>query len=138
VLFGEPGILRDRFEIHATHRDHAAIFARVAPAAPQPKGWPNAVLQSDRVMEIITARPGIRDRAIAAELGFSDAYVGVLRRIAALPEEIKKHMRPLGPLVTRTQVTGRDLRRLLAVRNRREQIAKFRALLATQAHPANA
>ena len=129
VLVGEPAILRDRFELHATRRGHAPAFTRVAPAPPRTKGWPNPVLQADRVQALLLAQPSSSNYELASHLGYTETYIRVLRHITQLPEEIRTHVRSLATVTVRAQVTGRDLRRLVAIRGSKQQVAAFRALV---------
>ena len=118
----------DRFPAHAFRKGQAVTLARTKPIRP-PVGSPNIVLQADRMEEVAAAMPGASDVAIAREMGVSSWWVGELRRIARLPEEIKRRVRALGERVLPSQISGLELRRIAALTDRRKQLSRFAALL---------
>ncbi len=129
MLFGEPPVLWDSFPAYAFREGLSIRVSRCKPPAREPKGYPNPVLEADRVADMARRMPGATHAEIGKVLGLSGNWVGDLLRISRLPDQITEYVRRFGPHLCRRQVVGLDLRRLVALRQQVLQLQRFDRLL---------
>ncbi len=95
-----------------------------------PRGYPNPILQADRVRAVAATMSGATHAQIGATLDMSSNWIGdLLRLLRCLPAAIKDYVRGLGPCLHRSQVTGMDLRRIANLKDGQAQFARFDQLL---------
>ena len=129
MLYGEPPTLWDSFKICTFRAGKELRISTQAPLPRRPRTYPNPVLEADRVEAMIRRMPGAPMAAVAKELGMTKRQVGIRRRFAALPEEIKRHVRNLGLQIFPSQITGRALERISKLSGKAEKLEAFHSLL---------
>ena len=133
-LFGEPKLVWDSFQANTFREDTSVRVSRAPPKAKIPKGYPNPIMQADRLEEVKRVNPSRSIQELASMFGRKPNWVWGLFRIGRLPVGIKDFVRGFGPIVLRSQVTSIDLLRIARLPSELQQ-ARFAELLMKRGMP---
>jgi hypothetical protein len=111
-LFGEPKLVWDSLEANTFREGVSVRVSEELPTVRKPTGYPNPILQADRLREITETNPDRSIKELAALFGKRLNWVWGMIRIGRLPLRITDYVRGLGPYVNRSAVTTIDLLRI--------------------------
>jgi hypothetical protein len=133
-LFGEPQLVWDSLDANTFREGVSVRVSSGRPTVKKPPGYPNPILQSDRLEEATRANLNCTVNDLAAKFGKRPNWVWGLIRIGRLPTRIKDIVRGFGPTVLRSQVTSIDLLRIARLPSELQQ-TRFAELLMKRGMP---